>query len=241
MSDLSPLLRKLEAHGKFPKEDREAVLGLPFTTREVAPATYLIREGEPPRVCTVLLSGYAFRHKIVANGGRQIVSLHIPGEAIDFEGIYLNCSDHNAQALTRAEVATIPMAAIRRLLAERPTFARAVLLDMLVEASVLREWVTNIGRRDSKTRLAHLSCEFATRTSAQGVAGCTYELPMTQEQIGDALGLTSVHVNRSIRALESEGLITRNKRLLNVPDLARLREAGDFSDLYLHADPQHAV
>jgi CRP-like cAMP-binding protein len=128
------------------------------------------------------------------------------------------------------------MPALRALVSERPAIMRAVLLDMLVEASILREWVTNIGRRSARSRLAHLLCEFACRLTAQGFTGDAHELPMTQEQIGDALGLTSVHVNRSIKALEADGLISRARRHISFPDIAKLRDVGDFSSLYLHLD-----
>lgn len=235
-ADLKLIIRKLEASGKIKDEDVQAFLALPFTIRNLPAGSYLVREGEPPRICSFMLTGFAYRHKLVGDGGRQIVSLHIPGEAIDLQSLYLDCADHNAQTLTQATVAVVPMAAIRQLLAERPGIARAILLDMLVEASVLREWIANIGRRDARSRLAHLLCEFASRLDAQGLESGSYELPLTQEQLGDVLGLTSVHVNRSIRALEAEGLVSRHKRMVTFPDITRLREVGDFNPLYLHLD-----
>jgi CRP-like cAMP-binding protein len=234
---LEPLVRKLDGRGELSGADRDALMGLPFTARTVPPASYVVREGEPPRTCPVLLSGFAFRHKLVGDGGRQIVSLHMPGDALDFQALHLSQTDHNVQTLTQAELAMVPMAAIQALVAERPAVAKAVVLDMLIEASILREWVTNIGRRDARTRLAHLLCEFACRMDTRQLDGTgEYEVPMTQEQIGDALGLTSVHVNRSIKALEADGLIRRHKRTLVIPDIRALRDVADFSDLYLHLD-----
>jgi CRP-like cAMP-binding protein len=233
-SDLTLILRKLGSRCPLTPADREAVAALPFSVRPVPAASYLLREGEPPIACSFLLSGFAFRHKIVADGGRQIVSLHIPGEALDFQGLFLDYADHNIQTLTSATLAVVPMAALRHLMMERPAIARAVLMELTVEGSISREWIANVGRRDARTRLAHLLCEFACRLDAQGLKGATYELPMTQEQLGDALGLTSVHVNRSIKLLEAEGLIRRNKRTLGFPDIDRLREVGDFRTLYLH-------
>jgi CRP-like cAMP-binding protein len=100
--------------------------------------------------------------------------------------------------------------------------------------------VLNIGRRDARSRLAHLLCEFAVRLEALGLAPDRgYELPMTQEQLADATGLTSVHVNRVLKSLESEGLITRNRRNISFPDWQRLREVGDFNSRYLHLEMQH--
>ena len=232
---LDLLVRKLGAHGALSDEDREAILALPYTLRSVPPATYLMREGDVPVLCAVLVSGFAYRHKLASSGARQIVSLHIPGEALDFQSLYLNYVDHNAQTLTHAEVAMVPLKAWRELIAARPAVAHAVIFCLLVEASILREWVLNVGRRSARERLAHLLCEYAYRLDAQGLGDAGgYELRMTQEQIGDALGLTSVHVNRSIRTLEAEGLIQRQGRVVSFPDTERLRKEADFSELYLH-------
>lgn len=238
---LDLLVHRLAVQGELQSDDRSAILDLPFTLRTVPPATFLIREGEKASSCPVLVAGYAFRHKVTLAGGRQIVSLHVPGEALDFQSLQLRYVDHNVQTLTHAQVATVPMTALRRLIEERPRVANAVVYNLLVEASILREWILNIGRRTARERLAHLLCEFACRIDAQGLAGTDgYELQMTQEQIGDALGLTAVHVNRSIRALEKDGLIERRGRVISFPDTQRLRAEADFSELYLHPTPATA-
>lgn len=110
-------------------------------------------------------------------------------------------------------------------------------IDALVDASIYREWVVNIGRRDAKARIAHLLCEFAARQKAAGLGdGTICHLPMTQEQLGDAVGLTPVHVNRTLKALVEDGVIQRSKRDISFADSARVRAVGDFSELYLHFD-----
>jgi CRP-like cAMP-binding protein len=114
-------------------------------------------------------------------------------------------------------------------------------VKILVEASIFREWVLNVGRRDSIAKLAHLLCELGVRLDAEGLAeDYGYELPMTQEQLADALGLTPVHVNRTLKALEAEGLIVRSKRSISFPDWKRLRHVGDFNQRYLHLEPQRS-
>ncbi len=234
---LDLLVRKLENDSLLAADDSRAIYELPFTLRSVPPATYLLREGEPASICAVLISGYAFRHKITGSGARQIVSLHIPGEALDFASLSLSYADHNIQTLSHAELALVPMAAMRELAASRRNIQSAVLTQLAIEASISREWVVNVGRRNARERLAHLLCEFASRLDAQQLSAPDgYDLPMTQEQIGDALGLTSVHVNRSIKALAEEGLLSRRGRVLSFPDIRRLREVADFSELYLHLD-----
>jgi CRP-like cAMP-binding protein len=233
---LSPLIRRLDRNHSLTHEDRDALLALPYKLRWLDPATYTVREGDKPRICGVLVSGYAFRQKITGDGARQIIGLHIPGEALDFQNLFLEVSDHNVQMLTRAEVADVPITAFQQIALERPNVGRAIQVTSLIEASIFREWVLNVGRRDSRSRLAHLLCEFALRLEANGMARPDrgYELPMTQEQLADATGLTSVHVNRVLKVLETEGLIVRNRRNISFPDWRRLREVGDFNQRYLH-------
>ena len=235
------LLRKLETHSALGEEDRRRVLALPYTLRTLEPHAYVLREGEKPDVCPILLSGFAYRQKLTSNGGRQILALHIPGEAMDFQNLFLDEADHNVQMLTRGDVAMVQREELRELVRSTAAISHAILVTILVEASIFREWVVNVGRRDARTRLAHVLCEFAVRLEAQGlIEQYGYNLPMTQEQLADVLGLTPVHVNRTIKALEAEGLIARKGRNINFPDWQRMREAGDFNQRYLHLEQQKA-
>ncbi len=236
---LAVLVRKLEMHARLEPTDREALLALPVVSRMYEPSSYLVREGDAPDQCAILVSGFAFRQKLTGSGMRQIVALHIPGDPLDFQHLFLDVADHNVQTLTRSEVAIVPRAALRELAQSRASIGHAIFVSTLVEASISREWVLNIGRRDARSRLAHLLCEFAIRLDEQGVVGDHgYELPMSQEQLGDALGLTAVHVNRTIKAIEAEGLIARNGRHVSFPRWDALRELGDFSTRYLHLQRQ---
>jgi CRP-like cAMP-binding protein len=234
---LALMVRKLGKRAPLSEGDREALLSLRHTRRTVEASSYLVREGDEPRYCAVLLTGFAFRQKITGDGARQIIALQIPGDMLDLQNLYLDVSDHNVQTLTRAEVAFLSRADLQELASLRPAIGHAFFVDTLIDASIYREWVTNVGRRDSRARLAHLLCEFALRLEDSGLAEeYRYELPMTQEQLADTLGLTPVHVNRTLKALDADGLIVREKRTLAIPDLQRLRDVGDFSDRYLHLD-----
>ena len=118
---------------------------------------------------------------------------------------------------------------------QRPTIGRAILLDSLIEASVFREWVVNVGRRDARTRIAHLLCELAVRLNAAGLAdGPEFEFPLTQEQLADATGLTAVHTNRTLQTLRKDGLIKLTAHRLTILDWDALADFGDFSERYLH-------
>jgi len=235
---LQNLLRKLELHHRLGEEDRQAVLALPYKRRSVEAQSYLVREGDAPDRCAVIISGYAIRHKLTGDGARQILAIHIPGEAVDFQNMFLEEADHNVQMLSRGDVAEIPRQPLEALTLSRSEVGRAILLTTLVEASIFREWTLNIGRRDARSRIAHLLCEFAYRLAAQGMEPVRdYELPMTQEQLADATGLTAVHVNRVLKSLAADGLIERDRRVIRFPDWQRLRDVGDFNPRYMHTLP----
>ena len=238
---LELLVRNLELRSPLPPEDRQAVLNLPYTLRTLEPAKYTIREAEPPVDCAILVSGFAFRQKQTHDGDRQIVAVHIRGDALDFQNLFLDVSDHSVQMLTRAEVALVKIRDLQVLARERAAVGHAILVKILVEASIFREWVLNVGRRDAKMRIAHLLCELAVRLDAEDLAEeYGYELPMTQEQLADACGLTAVHVNRTLKVLEAEGLIVRSKKSVSFPDWKRLRHMADFNQRYLHLEPQQS-
>lgn len=234
---LTLMLRKFESRASLDEGDRAALLNLPFRFQTVEPGAYMVREGQPPERSCLIVSGLAFRQKTTVEGARQIVSVHIPGDFVDLDGALLNISDHNIQALTRCEVAYAPRSALQALILSHPRVAAAMWIDTLIDGSIFREWVTNVGRRDARSRIAHLLCEFARRLEAAGLAEeYAYELPMTQEQLADATGLTAVHVNRVLKAMERDGLIERNKRFVKIPAWEALRRVAGFSEIYLHLD-----
>lgn len=236
---LEALVRNFELRSPLPPEDRDAILRLPYRLRTFEAGTYTIRESDAPQDCAVLVSGFAYRQKLTGEGTRQIVALHIPGDALDFQNLFLDVSDHSIQMLTRGEVALVKVQDLQVLARHRPSVQHAIVVKILVEAAIFREWILNLGRRDARTRVAHLLCELGVRLDAEGLAeDYSYELPMTQEQLADAVGLTPVHVSRTLKVLEAEGLIVRSKRVVRFSDRKGLRLVGDFNERYLHLQPQ---
>ncbi len=233
---LEPLLRKLEYRQQLSPEDRAAVLALPHTTKRLDQHDYIVRQGDTPQHSCVLLAGFAVRSKIGAQGQRQIVAVQMKGEMVDLQNSLLGVADHDVQMLTKGMIAMIPRQQIERIAAERPAVGRAMWMDTLVDGSIFREWIMNVGRRDARTRLAHLFCEFSLRLKLAGLGQHTdYELPMTQEQLADATGLTPVHVNRTIRTLEQDGLIARSSaRSIQIGDWRKLAKVAGFDSTYLH-------
>jgi CRP-like cAMP-binding protein len=232
----SRVISKLERLGSLDQGDRDAIRALPFSMASAKAHEYLVREGDVPRQCCVLLTGFACRHKAASNGGRQIVSFHMAGDILDVQHLMLPRADHNVQTITTATYATVPSATLRQLTRDRPAVGEALWRDSLIDASIFREWVLNVGRRDAKMRVAHMLCEFATRREAAGLGSPEqFELPMTQEQIADATGLTPVHVNRMLAQLDREGVIRRDQRSVEISDWNRMRRIADFDPAYLHA------
>jgi CRP-like cAMP-binding protein len=233
---LEPLVRKLTYRVQLDARDREAILGLPAQVKTIERAHYIVREGDRATHSCLMLSGFSIRSKLTGDGGRQIVAIQMKGEMVDLQNSLLGRADHTVQALTACKVAFIPREEVMRVAMERPQVAKAMWIDTLVDGSIFREWITNVGRRDSRTRIAHVLCEFALRLKSAGLDNDgDYELPMTQEQLADATGLTSVHVNRTMKVLEAEGLINRvSPRAIHIGDWRKLADAGDFDSTYLH-------
>lgn len=238
-----PLVRKLNYWAEFDAADEQAVLALPHRTKGLERHGYIVREREKTTHSCLMLSGFAIRHKIVAGGARQIVAIHMKGDVVDLQNSFLGVADHSVQVLTQSEVAFIPREAIKKLAFERPNVGMAMWFDTLVDGSIFREWIANVGRRDAQCRVAHLLCEFSLRLKVAGLGDATdYELPMTQEQIADTTGLTPVHVNRTLKALEAKGLIERrSSRTVTIGDWKKLAEAGDFDSNYLHLRENEAA
>ena len=200
---LAPMVRKLERWHALDEEERHAILALPHVTRKLASGHYLIWEGDCPQHVCLLLSGFAVRHKEADTGTRQILSIYMKGDLVDLQNSLLGVADHNIQMITAGTIALIPVQAILDIAFRRPAVGMAMWYETLVEASIFREWLFNVGRRDAFAAIAHLLCEFAVRMEVAELGkSVDYELPLTQEQLADATGLTAVHVNRTLMRLE---------------------------------------
>ncbi len=232
---LAPMLAKLRLWNDLDAVDEAAVLALPHVVRQLRAQEFIVRQDDLATTSCLLLSGFAVRHKLAGNGARQIFSIHMRGDVVDLHNSLLRVADHNVQTLTAVAAAFIPIAAIKALAFDRPNVGIAMWQETLVDAAIFREWTLNVGRRDARTRMAHLLCEFAIRLEVAKLGGqASYDLPMTQDQLGDALALTSVHVSRTLKTLYEEGLIDRTKRTVSILDFDRLAQIGDFDADYLH-------
>ena len=239
---LAPFLDKLKGHSRISSSDSEALIALPWEKLDVEPHATLVREGEVPDHCYVLLRGWAVRQKITGEGARQILALQQAGDALDLQHLVLHRADHNIQALsTPAVVARVPRKPLSELATSRPELALALWRDSLIDASIAREWVLNVGRRRGRKRVAHLLCETAVRQRGAGLGTPShFHLPLTQEQLGDATGLTPVHTNRVLRILDQSGALSRGRDHVRIGDWDLMTTIADFDPTYLHLETEPA-
>lgn len=229
------LIRLLSAQGELSPEDRHTISSIPMTSRSFLSGHFIGREGRSVSTCAILIRGFAVRQKSTGLGDRQIVSLHGPGDALNFQNAFLGVPDYDIRSVEDCVASFVDASVIRALAAELPAVARSLLIGAFTDASIAREWMLNIGRRSARTRLAHFLCEYLDRISlGRHPADGKYELRLTQEQIGDATGMTSVHVNRMLKVLQSELLIKQLGRYLSVPNMEALMYAGEYNPRYLH-------
>lgn len=238
VSDKNPLMRmvdKLAEHAKVSDEARAEILQMPYVARQFEPGSYPVREGALVDKCGILMTGLAVCQKTSGAGDRQIVSIKIAGDILGLQNLYLNTPDHNIQALTQCDIIIVASKVLKTASEAYPAVSHAITLMMLKESSMLRELLLNIGRRDALARVAHFLCEFAIRIDGPDkINNRSFELPMTQEQLGDALGLTAVHINRMLKILARDGLIARNGKTIRFIDWDRLQDIADFSTRHLH-------
>jgi CRP-like cAMP-binding protein len=231
----APLIRKLERVVALGSKERQAVLDLPLTLRTVGAATDVVRHGDRPEACCLVLEGFVCRYKLVADGRRQIMGLYVSGDIPDLMSLHLGVVDHGLGALATTTVASIPHQSLMSLMRRYPMIADFLWRETLIDAAILREWMVRIGRRSAHQRIAHLLCELLLRLKATGLAvGYAYDLPVTQAELGDALGLSSVHVNRILQDLRGERLIALRGGSLTILDWPGLKGAGEFDPAYLY-------
>jgi CRP-like cAMP-binding protein len=229
------LIRKLRSISPLSDDEKRCLLKLPLSVQQIEPDQDIVREGDRPSDCCLVIEGLTCRYKLTEQGKRQIFSFHTPGDIPDLQSLHLKVMDHNLRTLTPCKVAFIRHESIAQLARECPRVGDLLWRDTLIDAAVFREWMLGIGRRSAYTRIAHLLCEVFIRLKAVGLtSGYECEFPITQNEIGDALGLSTVHVNRSLQELRADGLIELQRGTLTILDWNGFKTAGEFDPTYLH-------
>ncbi|MFK5600526.1 Crp/Fnr family transcriptional regulator [Methylobacterium sp. HMF5984] len=229
------LTRKLEGFEDLSDDDRRALDGLAPRIRQVGARVDLVREGDAPENVHLILDGLACRYKVLPDGKRQIMALLVPGDFCDLNVFILDQMDHNIGTISPCHVVDIPRRAIEEITEAHPQITRAFWWCALVDEAVLREWLVNLGGRAPEQRLAHLLCELLVRLDAVGkVTNDSYPFPFTQPELADTMGLSAVHVHRTLRELRDLGLITLKRRVLTIHDVEQLKAFCGFTPNYLH-------
>lgn len=230
------LTQRLEEFTPLTEGDRAELAWLCTQSNRTIPARRdLIRQGDRPRSIYLILDGWAFRHRALADGRRQIVDFAIPGDLCDLNLFILDVMDHSITAMTKLRVAEIGRDVLHRVVTTCPNITTALWWQELVSKSIHREWIVNVGQRSAQERIAHLLCEMFLRMESVGLThGFSCDFPPTQAEIAEATGLTPVHVNRSIQELRRRGLIELERQRLTIPDMRALQQVAHFNPDYLH-------
>jgi CRP-like cAMP-binding protein len=232
------LLRRLRTSAAITEEDTNEILALPITVRQYAAEQPVVSDGQRCGECCLIADGFCVRSKTLSDGRRQILSIHIPGEIPDLMSLFLHVMDHDLVSLTASTLGFISHETLQRLHRRRPNVAEIFWRDTLIDAAMFREWIVNVGQRPGPSRLAHVMAELRERLKVIGRAdGETFDMPLTQEQLGEALGITAVHVNRVVKQLREDGIVALHRGRATVLNEAKFQELADFDDRYLHQSP----
>jgi CRP-like cAMP-binding protein len=234
------LIQKLEQFTKLSAEDKEALnMASLEGVRHLAARGDIIREGDRPQTLNLILSGWACRYKHLEDGRRQIISFFLPGDLCDNHVFILRQMDHSIGTLTPVTFAQLPRRRVEEITLKHPRITQAFWWESLVNAAIQREWTVSLGQRDALERVAHLLCELFLRLRGVGLTdGNSCEMPLTQAELADAMGLSVVHVNRTLQELRATKLIVLRGRTLTIPDMPALQNAAQFNPNYLHLDDE---
>jgi CRP-like cAMP-binding protein len=233
----SALVRKLSHFTRLSREDIDMLGRVGANVRSFAAREDIIREGERPKAVHLVHSGWACRYKMLEDGRRQIVSFFFPGDLFDLNIFILREMDHSIAAITPVMLAEISREEFETLVSGHPRITQGLWWESLVTAAIQREWTVNVGQRDASERLANLFCEIFVRLRVAGhTRGSSCDMPLTQNELADALGISTVHANRTLQELRAQGLIELKNKVLTILDMDRLKRTAMFNDNYLHLD-----
>ncbi|HZU50651.1 MAG TPA: Crp/Fnr family transcriptional regulator [Sphingomicrobium sp.] len=228
-------LKKLRARDSISDEEEQAVRGLVESVIEVKPDRTVVRHGEELNQSMLLLSGWLARAKDLPSGQRQIAELHVAGDFADLHGFSLKYLDHDVITITRARIGLVPHERLKELTERFPHLTRIYWALTNIDAAIQREWTLSLGRRSAIARMAHLLCELNVRLGLVDLTqGNSFDFPLTQVEFGECLGLTSVHVNRTLQELRRRGLIELQSRRVTIFDLEALKGVAEFDNAYLY-------
>lgn len=235
--NLQRFLDRLTSRSVLTQEEQQAILDLPGHAEQVPANRDFVEFGDRVDHACLVVAGIVGRFDQSSEGRRQITAMHIPGDMCDLHSVVQPLPTSALQALSVATILRVPHSTIRAVAGRYPAIAEAFWRDCMVDAAVLSEWVVNVGRRDAKTRVAHLICELASRLhAASGTDDFVFDLPINQTQLAEATALTAVHVNRTLQSLRADGLLEWHQRVIRVCKWKALAERAEFDPAYLQSE-----
>ncbi len=234
---LAPLFRKLSVRGNVAMEERRALLDAASEPKELPAGRAIVREGDRPSGATLVAHGLAARVNVLGNGGRTITAFHIAGDFVDLHSSLLEMMDHTAETLTRVVIVHFPHSALRRMTEKYPKLARLLWLSTLIDSAVDRRRLIVSGRMPALNHMAHLFMEHLSRARLVGTADRdSCDFPVKQADLADAMGISAVHVNRTLQDLRARNMVEWQNGRLRVLDEAGLRHLAEFDDTFLHLE-----
>lgn len=231
---MNPLLFALQRRDRLSDDERVILEDITSSRRRFAAKSDIVGIGDRPRESCLVLSGFSARYNLLGNGRRRITAIHVPGDFVDLHSFLLSEMDHGVLAVTECEAAMVPHERLRELSHSQPHLTRMLWLLTAVDAAIYRQWLVASGRLSSLGQIAHFLCEMFTRLDVLGLTReFSYRLPLSQAELGDAMGLSIVHVNRTLQQLRREGLIEWQGDTVRILDWARLQRAAEFDPTYL--------
>ncbi|XKH61152.1 Crp/Fnr family transcriptional regulator [Halomonas sediminis] len=232
---IDPLINKLSYYMTLSEEEKQVLAKVGTRSTFVEKGEVIINEGERPDYVYLIEKGWGCRYKLLENGDNHIMAYLIPGDLCNVHIAILEEMDHSIRALTPVTLRKFPANDIRHIMENHYRLARALFWSNLVDEAVLREWLVNMGTRSAESRVAHVFCEMLIRSRIAGFAeNDSFEFPLTQAELGETMGLTSVHTNRVLQKLRQEGLVSLEKKRLTILDWERLKTFSQFDPIYLH-------
>jgi CRP-like cAMP-binding protein len=228
---------KVRARDELSAAEEQAIVSSVSEYRDYASDRTFIRAGEELDHSTILLDGLMCRFKDLRDGQRQITELHVAGDFADLHSFTLKRLDHHMMTLTPCRVAIVPHERLSAITEQYPHLTRVYWFSTNLDAAIHREWELSLGRRTAISRMAHLFCELFVRLRIVGLTeGTSYELKLTQTDLAEALGLTSVHINRTLKELREQGLVEFRGSRVEIADLPGLERVAEFNPAYLYLE-----
>jgi CRP-like cAMP-binding protein len=234
---ISVHLKKLKRRIEISSDEERALRSVVTETRRVGPDQVLIRGGQELNVSLLLIDGWLARAKDLPGGERQVTQLHVAGDFADLHSFTLKCLDHDVMTLSDCIIGVAPHERLKEVTERFPKIARYYWFSTNVDAAITRELALSLGQRSAISRMAHLFCELHVRLDAVGHARDDgFDFPLTQRELSECLGLTVVHVNRTIQELRRRGLVELENRQLTILDKRGLEGVAEFDPSYLYLD-----